>query len=391
MAKTNSTEVFIAEIVADLDVITQYNNLMKASVAKDSIYIRAKESLQSFFASSNMTDPDKAAILSNMLTSMTTSITNQAMSTALAIAKENREGKYAISKVIADILVTKEQADKLAADNLVATATASKISQDTTNAIIQGWKLQSDMVRENGITAFPSLTSAALPVTNVGDRGLKWEQEQQTKMSVYATMAKSYRESGLVSWTVDSATNKINSIIDLLPATPGLTHAQTKVAIRQELGFDDNKRQHAANSSANMIGLLLSAEESGNITAADVNLWRSAVGYLNTASNGVPSPIPGTITVTAPPASISKAAGVVLSGTTTSITPGTAVTVLILRGTTKSNIPASMVQVDGTWSVTVNVSDIDTLTTGVATVALEVVDSTGMIREDDSFTSVTIA
>ena len=270
MAKTNSTEVFIAEIVADLDVITQYNNLMKASVAKDSIYIRAKESLQSFFASSNMSDPDKAAILSNMLTSMTTSITNQAMSTALAIAKENREGKYAISKVIADILVTKEQADKLAADNLVATANASKISQDTTNAIIQGWKLQSDMVRENGITAFPSLTSAALPVTNVGDRGLKWEQEQQTKMSVYATMAKSYRESGLVSWTVDSATNKINSIIDLLPATPGLTHAQTKVAIRQELGFDDNKRQHAANSSANMIGLLLSAEESGNITTADV-------------------------------------------------------------------------------------------------------------------------
>ena len=391
MAKTNSTEVFIAEIVADLDVITQYNNLMKASVAKDSIYIRAKESLQSFFASSNMTDPDKAAILSNMLTSMTTSITNQAMSTALAIAKENREGKYAISKVIADILVTKEQADKLAADNLVATATASKISQDTTNAIIQGWKLQSDMVRENGITAFPSLTSTALPISNVGNKGIKWEQEQQTKMSVYATMAKSYRESGLVSWTVDSATNKINSIIDLLPATPGLTHAQTKVAIRQELGFDDNKRQHAANSSANMIGLLLSAEESGNITAADVNLWRSAVGYLNTASNGVPSPIPGTITVTAPPASISKAAGVVLSGTTTSITPGTAVTVLILRGTTKSNIPASMVQVDGTWSVTVNVSDIDTLTTGVATVALEVVDSTGMIREDDSFTSVTIA
>ena len=391
MAKTNSTEVFIAEIVADLDVITQYNNLMKASVAKDSIYIRAKESLQSFFASSNMTDPDKAAILSNMLTSMTTSITNQAMSTALAIAKENREGKYAISKVIADILVTKEQADKLAADNLVATANASKISQDTTNAIIQGWKLQSDMVRENGITAFPSLTSTALPISNVGNKGIKWEQEQQTKMSVYATMAKSYRESGLVSWTVDSATNKINSIIDLLPATPGLTHAQTKVAIRQELGFDDNKRQHAANSSANMIGLLLSAEESGNITAADVNLWRSAVGYLNTASNGVPSPIPGTITVTAPPASISKAAGVVLSGTTTSITPGTAVTVLILRGTTKSNIPASMVQVDGTWSVTVNVSDIDTLTTGVATVALEVVDSTGMIREDDSFTSVTIA
>ena len=391
MAKTNSTEVFIAEIVADLDVITQYNNLMKASVAKDSIYIRAKESLQSFFASSNMTDPDKAAILSNMLTSMTTSITNQAMSTALAIAKENREGKYAISKVIADIMVTKEQADKLAADNLVATATASKISQDTTNAIIQGWKLQSDMVRENGITAFPSLTSTALPISNVGNKGIKWEQEQQTKMSVYATMAKSYRESGLVSWTVDSATNKINSIKDLLPATPGLTHAQTKVAIRQELGFDDNKRQHAANSSANMIGLLLSAEESGNITAADVNLWRSAVGYLNTASNGVPSPIPGTITVTAPPASISKAAGVVLSGTTTSITPGTAVTVLILRGTTKSNIPASMVQVDGTWSVTVNVSDIDTLTTGVATVALEVVDSTGMIREDDSFTSVTIA
>lgn len=285
MAKTNSTEIFTATVVSDLDVLTHYNALMKASVAKDSVYITTKETLEAMFADSNMSDTDKMSIVSQVLIGMTTTITTQSMNTALAMAKENRDGKYVISKMVADTLIAKEQADKLAADNALVTANIGKVEADANNSVIQGWKLQSDMYRDNGVTSFPAITTTVLPTSNIGDRGLKWEQEQQTKMSVYATLAKSYRESGLVTWTVDPGTNKINAITPAIgTASAGLTKAQENVAIRQEIGFDDNKRQHAANSSANMIGLLLSAEESGNITAADVGKWRTAIDYLNTAT-----------------------------------------------------------------------------------------------------------
>lgn len=285
MARTNSTQTYVKETsVVDLVVEPIYTSLMQASVDKDSIYIRAKDTMEAFFKSSTMTATAKAEILSGMLVQMTSSLTTSALNAAVQIAKENRDGIYNLTKLREDTLLVQEQRDKLAADNLLTGAAVTTEEYDGNLKVIQGWKVQSDMIRENGVlsTNMPTITTIVLPATSIGEQGLKWEQEQQTKMSVYATLAKSYRESGVITWTTDGGTGKVVSITDASPTTPGLTRAQEKVAIRQEIGFDDNKVQHAANSSANMIGLLLSAEESGNITVADVNKWRTAVDYLNT-------------------------------------------------------------------------------------------------------------
>ena len=284
MATTNSVSSYSLSNIEDIstDVLGLYEDLMKASVNKNSIYIKAKETMQTFFDSSTLKDDEKAAVLSQMLTGMATSITAQAMSSAIAVAKENRDGAYNLTKIKEETVLIKEQTDKVAADNVLTTAQAAKVDKDADLTTIQGWKIQSDMRRDNGVVLnnLPNITISKLSDTAIADKGIKWETEQQTKMSVYATLAKSYRESGVVAWTVDSGTNKINTITDLAPATPGLTKRQEEVAVRQKVGFNDNMVQHAANSSANMIGLLLSSEESSAITPDDVDRWRAAVDYL---------------------------------------------------------------------------------------------------------------
>jgi len=275
--------IYQKEVVNDLDVINIYKNLMSASMSQDSIYIHAKETMEAFFKDSNMTDPEKATILSGMLTQMVGAVTDTAMSNAVAIAKENRDGPYELTAMREDTLLKQQQRAKLEADTDNAVKEGSLLDARKDEMILKGWMEQASMSKDFGVVLdnLPSLDTVKLPDTAVADKGLKWEQMQQTKMSVYATLAKSYRENGVVSWTVDDSTNKINTITDLAPGTPGLTKRQEEVAIRQKEAFDDNKVQHAANSSANMIGLLLSASDPGALTSADVTKWRTAIDYLN--------------------------------------------------------------------------------------------------------------
>lgn len=285
--RINSTQIYTPENGPALEVTETFTELMEASTARNSLYIKAKESLIEYFASEDciLSEREKASMLAELVSTMAVQMTNSTLNAAVEIAKVDRDAPYELTKAREEILLLQEQRDKVAAENENLGKDADIKDAEKDNLVIQGWKTQADMIREDGLIKenIPSTATAILPATSIANRGLKWEQEQQTKMSVYATLAKSFRESGVVTWTVD-AEGKINMITDALPSKPGLTNAQTEVAVRQEIAFDDNKRQHAANSSANMIGLLLSAEESGNITAEDVTKWRNAVDYLNTTT-----------------------------------------------------------------------------------------------------------
>jgi len=267
--------------VNPLEVIKHYNTLMQESAGADSLYIRTKETLDAFLAKSTIPMNERANILSQALVQMTTSITAQAMTTAVAIAREDRVGVYELTKLREDTLLVQAQRDKLNRDEQDDHDLKAAQIQDM---VIKGWKIQSDMRSENGTTVVGLTTTAnaILPANAFQSQGIKYEQEQQIKASVYATFAKSYRESGVISWTLDGVTGKVTAMTDLDNTNPGLTKAQENVAIRQEKAFDDNMVQHSANSSANMIGLLLSAEQAGVLTAADADRWRTALTYLNT-------------------------------------------------------------------------------------------------------------
>jgi hypothetical protein len=277
MATQTYTPVLLTK---ELGVMEYYNQLMKESVGKDSLYIRTKETLEAMFKDGQMKDPDKSAIIGKALVDITVQLSAQAMNTALAIAKEERDAVYTLTKLKEDTLLVQANRQKISAD--IDNSNDAKISA-VSKQTIDGWKVQADMRSDNGLvlTGLNTLVNKILPETAFKAKGSKYEQTQQMKSSVYATFAKSFRESGVVSWSLDPNSGKVASITDVAPTTPGLTKAQENVAIRQKTAFDDNMVQHSANSSANMIGLLLSSNQQGNITLADATKWRTAVNYLN--------------------------------------------------------------------------------------------------------------
>ena len=55
-----------------------------------------------------MTDTDKANILSQMLVSMTTSLTAQAMTAAISIAQQNRDDDHLVTKMVEETKLVQE-------------------------------------------------------------------------------------------------------------------------------------------------------------------------------------------------------------------------------------------------------------------------------------------
>ena len=274
---TNSTVAYTKVIEGDLDVIPIYKDLMEASTGTNSVYIRTKETLEDMFKNDVIKAPERAAIVSQTLSTIATAITSDAMNAAIKIATENRDGVYALTKLREDTKLTTAQAAKIEAD-IEAT------EKDTNYKIMQGWKVQAELHRDNGVIP----TSIALTSPLLGDAyddyGTKVETLNKSKVDTYATYANSYRTNGKVNYTTNTNTGQFDNVS---ADTYGLTEAQTNVAIRQEKGFDDNMRQHVVNSSASLAGLLLSTEMEGPAedAGAVIDTWNYAANYLS----GLPS------------------------------------------------------------------------------------------------------
>jgi len=106
----------------------------------------------------------------------------------------------------------------------------------------------------------------------------------------YRLFADSYRKSGVIKIGVDGDDNVLKGLSGLTHdaggETAGYTCQQTANAERQRIAYEDSKRNHAANSSASMIGQLLSAEEPP--TNGQWAIWKEAVDYLNTTYTTTP-------------------------------------------------------------------------------------------------------
>lgn len=269
---TSSTVTYSSELVGDLDVLDIYKELMEASTGQASTYIRAKETLQDLLDGGQLVGADRASVVAQTISTIATGITAHAMDAAIKIATENRDAKYALTKIREDTKLVTAQAAKVEAD--IATAEAT---EEVT--VMQGWKLQAELFRDYGVNAYSLVTSTPIvPQVAYSDYGTKVETLKKAKVDTYATYANSYRTNGDVSYVPDATTGQFTSVSG---TAEGLTWAQTNVAVRQEQGFDDNQRQHVANSSASMIGLLLSTESSGIDYAPYLANWTSAVDYLN--------------------------------------------------------------------------------------------------------------
>ena len=259
----------------DLDVKSVFNELMQASTERGSMYLRAKETIIDYVEKGQLDEREKAALVAKHITELAQSMTAQTLSAAVQVAKENRDAKYTLTKLREDTKLTTAQTQKLLADT-------DKTVIDNKLGIMAIKKAQAELYRDYGVNV-SQLTTAVenlLIASNFDEAGTKYESIKMAQANVYNGYATAYRQNGLVSIVTDT---KGYVTTGTTADTTGINYWQAKVAERQEMGFDDNMRQHVANSSATMVSMLLSSEDASLSTQAQTVLdkWSTAVNYLN--------------------------------------------------------------------------------------------------------------
>ena len=259
----------------DLEVKSVFNELMQASTERGSMYLRAKETIIDYVDKGELDQREKAALVAKHITELAQSMTAQTLSAAVQVAKENRDAKYTLTKLREDTKLTTAQTQKLLADT-------DKTVIDNKLGIMAIKKAQAELYRDYGVNV-SQLTTAVenlLIASNFDEAGTKYESIKMAQANVYNGYATAYRQNGLVSIVTDT---KGYVTTGTTADTTGINYWQAKVAERQEMGFDDNMRQHVANSSATMVSMLLSSEDASLSTQAQTVLdkWSTAVNYLN--------------------------------------------------------------------------------------------------------------
>jgi len=266
-------------LVGDIDITETYRKLMLASIGQDSVYLKAKETINdSLSAMVGLSDIDKAKILADMVGGIAKEITNSAMQMALKIDMENRDDAYNLTK--------------LREDTKLVTAQIAKIEKDTEDAdwsvknrVMAGWKAQAELYRDYGVQPWnQTVTTDIIPQAAYIDYGIKTETIKKAKADIYQGYAQGFRANGYVSVVLNAdgsigTSTAGSTVID----TAGLTYQQTKVAVRQEKAFEDNKKQHVVNSSASFMSTLLATETEGIAGELEASLakWNTAIDYLN--------------------------------------------------------------------------------------------------------------
>lgn len=269
MACNVAVDGFVKE-TADLDISEKYIRLMQDSLHEDSLYTRSKDTLKVLFDDLQLTEKEKAGLSVDYVTKITVDLSKYAMSTALTWSKEERDGEYALAKLKADTRLTN-------ANYEVAKENICKIQKEAELTCANISKVTSDIIRENGTPTM--YDSDGCTILSLEDKGLKWHQTRQAEADAYSRYADAYRKSGVVEIAVDpqDGTKKgLTGNTEIGPA--GYTFQQQINAERLRISYEDSKLNHAANSSATMIGTMLSAEIAPN--ADDVQLWRDAVKGL---------------------------------------------------------------------------------------------------------------
>ena len=255
----------------DLEVIPKFEQLMASTLAEGSIYDRTKDTMYYQFKDLQLTEPQKAAALTELMSGITSSLTSAAMQTALSWAKEERDGAYTLAKVKADTEVALAQFEKTKSEICLAEAQTSLQCANITATL-------SGSIRENG-SVLTYDTDGCKPLT-LANSGLKYQQTLQVQGATYQIFADAYRKSGVVQIGTDIGDGVYKGLSGPVDSiTGGYTNQQSLNAERQRIAYEDSKRNHVVNSSAAMVGQLLSA---GNPESATEPLskWNTAATYL---------------------------------------------------------------------------------------------------------------
>ncbi len=261
-----------------LEVEAKYKLLMQTTLGEDSLYTRSKETMFEAFDKLNITDGEKAQLVSQNIMQLATQMSQASMQSAVMWAQQELELEYSLAKMKADTKIALVTYEKIAEETCLldkeeelkcAQIEATIASSIRDNGRVEFYKQDAD-----GDTCHPE---------KLEDEGLKYYQTKQVIADSYRIFADSYRKSGVVVVGTDG-TDGVEK--GLSGDQYGYTQQQINNAERQRIAYEDSKVNHAANSSATMIGQMLSNEVTPD--TATVDLWRTAVTRLVTPYYSTP-------------------------------------------------------------------------------------------------------
>ena len=262
----------------ELEVIGKYEELMKTTLGDDSLYTRSKETLWELFDKLNINDGEKAQLAAQNIMQLSMQLSSTAMQAAVLWAKEERDGAYQLA-------LTKAQTSNALAEyeKIKEEICLMQKENDLKCVIIESTSAAS--IRENGKVLTYKIDDAGNETCHANtleNEGLKYFQTKQVQADSYRIFADAYRKSGVVEMAVDSTDQVYKGMTgttqDQDGELAGYTAQQSANAERQRISYEDSKVNHAANSSASMIGQMLSAEVAP--ADEDVQRWRDALDRL---------------------------------------------------------------------------------------------------------------
>ena len=253
-----------------LSVIEKYEGLMLSTLSEDSLYARSKETFFAVFDKLNVTDSEKASMVSHNIMQLTTQLSASAMQSAVMWAKEERDGQYQLALIKAQTDVAYAQAAKTQEEICIVDKDielkCAQIEAAIAGSIRDNGKVTSYVQDADGDTCRPKTLESA---------GLKYAQTKQVEADSYRLFADAYRKSGVVVIGEDSNDSVRKG---LSGDADGYTWQQKQNAERQRIAYEDSKLNHAVNSSASMIGQMLSAEVAPDPDT--LGNWRNAMTRL---------------------------------------------------------------------------------------------------------------
>jgi hypothetical protein len=247
-------------VTNDLDVADKYETLVKQSLAGDSVYIRAKETLQELFENGTITEAEKSQVLSNIIGGMVNNITSTSMSTAIAWAQAEKEvelKKLELAKQLdildQEILLKEEQVAKLEKDSIAQQAQTIRTFGVPT--VIDGDVASLD----NSGKLYEEILLTRQQVSNAVKEGSLLDSKKvESRAAVHKVVADTWRNFG--SYTFDLTDTGLQNVTANHTATT-LSDIQEVIAKEQAKGYAYNAWANALSGSVSAIGTAMAGGE----------------------------------------------------------------------------------------------------------------------------------
>lgn len=270
----------------DLDVLNRFTSLMQTSLGSESVYIRTKETLEVMFKDYNINGTDKANILSQVLGTLSSSLTTSAMEVALRWTTAEKElylKKLELAKEL-DILDNKIRESEAAADKMfhdsIATQ-ANTIRMLGTPTVVDGKVIS----LENEGKVWQEIEIGKVQETNLGKEGhLLDSRLNESYAAIHKTVADTVVNFG--PWKYELSEDGITT----QPTRTGmgsfspLSDVQRTIAEEQAKGYTYNAWSNAVTASAGMIGTIVASDGDPDSVPAIMNPFKDALSQLKNVS-----------------------------------------------------------------------------------------------------------